>query len=163
MNEPQYIKGVSLQPNGVKVDYFSDQQIAFTRLVDPKRYNGIVRSTAINRAAIDGYLSRLQSGTQSTQSGRPVERVVARPESILNEPQQSMAIGDPIPVVFCRRRNSAGGVLVRPLATEGRFENTSTRIISYYHCVLGQGWITSPQVRDFRHGAIRTGALVVVR
>jgi hypothetical protein len=157
MNEPQYIKGVSLQPNGVKVDYFSDQQVGLLRKSDPKKYDEIVKATAINRAAIAGYLSRLQSGTQSTQSGRPVERVVARPESILNDPQQSMAIGDPIPVVFCRRRNSAGGVLVRPLATESRFENTSTRIISYYHCVLGQGRITSPQIRDFRHGAIRTG------
>lgn len=155
--EPKYIRAVSLNPNEVKVDYFSNEQVDLLKKQDRKYYDQIVKATAINRAAIASYLSRLRSSAQSTESGRPAEPVQARPDSPLNEPQQAMAIGDPIPVIHCRRRNSAGGVLVRPAATEARFENTATRIISYYHCILGQGRITSPQVRDFRHGAIRTG------
>lgn len=68
-----------------------------------------------------------------------------------------MAIGEPVPVVFARRRNGVGGVLVFPKATEAAFSNTSTQQTARYHCVLGVGPMGSIQTRDFRVGACRVG------
>jgi hypothetical protein len=79
-------------------------------------------------------------------------------DSPLNQPQAAMAVGQPVPVVFCRRRGTVGGVMISPLATMARFENTSTTVTSYYHTVLGEGQMGSVQVRDFRIGACRRGS-----
>ena len=94
------------------------------------------------------------------ESGRlppPAQAAEAAAQTPLNAPQQAMVIGEPIPVVFCRRRNGIGGVLLFPKATEAAFSNTSTQQTARYHCVLGAGPMGSIQVRDFRVGACRVG------
>jgi len=68
-----------------------------------------------------------------------------------------MAIGEPIPVVFGRRRGNVGGVLVFPRATECRFENTSSTVTSRYHMAVSEGRIGSIQRRDVRCGESRIG------
>lgn len=78
-------------------------------------------------------------------------------DSPLNTQQAAMAVGQPVPIVFCRRRGTVGGVMISPLATMARFENTSTTVTSYYHTVLGEGQMGNVQVRDFRIGACRRG------
>jgi len=88
----------------------------------------------------------------------PATAEAAAAQTPLNAPQQAMAIGQPIPVVFCRRRNDAGGVLLFPKATEAAFSNTSTQQTARYHCVLGIGPMGSIQTRDFRVGACRVGS-----
>ena len=88
----------------------------------------------------------------------PAAAEAAAAQTPLNAAQQAMAIGEPIPVVFCRRRNDAGGVLLFPRATEAAFSNTSTQQTARYHCVLGIGPMGSVQVRDFRVGACRVGS-----
>jgi len=98
--------------------------------------------------------------SREAQAGRlppPAQAAAARADSPLNSPQQTMAIGEPIPVVFARRRNGAGGVLVFPRATEAAFSNTSSTVTARYHCVLGEGPMGSVQVRDVRNGACRVG------
>jgi hypothetical protein len=88
----------------------------------------------------------------------PAKAAEAAAQTPLNSPQQAMVIGEPIPVIFARRRNSAGGVLVFPKATEASFSNTSTQQTARYHCVLGIGPMGSIQTRDFRVGACRVGS-----
>jgi hypothetical protein len=68
-----------------------------------------------------------------------------------------MAIGEPIPVIWGRRRGTVGGVLVFPRATEARFENTSSTVTSRYHMVLGEGRMPDIQRRDVRLGECRIG------
>jgi nucleoid-associated protein YgaU len=109
-------------------------------------------------AGID--ISLLPAATEA-EAGRlppPARAEAAAAQTPLNSPQQAMAIGEPIPVVFCRRRNNVGGVLIFPKATEAAFSNTSTHQTARYHCVLGIGPMGSVQVRDFRVGACRVGS-----
>jgi hypothetical protein len=105
-------------------------------------------------------IARPLAPAAEAESGRlppPAAAEAAAAQTPLNAPQQAMAIGEPIPVVFCRRRNDAGGVLLFPKATEAAFSNTSTQQTARYHCVLGIGPMGSVQVRDFRVGACRVG------
>ena len=79
-------------------------------------------------------------------------------ERNLSQPVKGMAIGDPVPVVFARRRTGGtGGVMSQPPATEAQFSNTATTITARYLCVLGEGQIGSIQTKDFRIGPIRRG------
>ena len=113
---------------------------------------------ARNGRPASGWIS---SSALEAQSGRlppPAQAVAARADSPFNSPQQAMAIGEPIPVVFARRRNGAGGVLVFPRATEAAFSNNATTVTARYHCVLGEGPMGSVQVRDVRNGACRVGS-----
>lgn len=86
----------------------------------------------------------------------------------LDGSMRAMAIGEPLPIVFCRRRYNPevntipgamaqGGVLLTPPATEARFENTAGGIEASYHCVLGDGQMGDVQVRDVRRGSCRVG------
>ena len=68
-----------------------------------------------------------------------------------------MAIGEPLPIVFCRRRNGAGGVLVFPKATESRFSNDASTVTSRYHMVVSEGRLGGIQRRDVRCGDCRIG------
>ena len=80
-------------------------------------------------------------------------------ERNLSQPVKGMAIGDPVPVVFARRRTGGtGGVMVQPPATEAQFSNTATDITARYLCVLGEGQIGSIQTKDFRIGLYRRGS-----
>jgi len=73
--------------------------------------------------------------------------------------QRAAQLGDPIPVVWARWRNGAGGVLLSPPATEVRYETPGPGLIgASYHLLLGEGPMSSIEVRDVFSGAVRTGS-----
>lgn len=92
-------------------------------------------------------ITRTAQETSSTQSGP------------LTQAQRAMAVGDPIPVVFARRRTGGtGGVLVLPPATEAQFSSSDgASITARYHCILSDGQVSGVQVRDVRKGPVREG------
>jgi nucleoid-associated protein YgaU len=96
----------------------------------------------------------------AAQSGNlppPAAAAAAAGNSPLQVPQAAMVVGEPIPVIWGRRRGNVGGVLVFPRATEARFENTSTTVSSRYHMVIGEGRLPDIQRRDVRLGECRIG------
>jgi len=93
----------------------------------------------------------------SGQLPSPANAAAAAGNSPLNVPQAAMVVGEPISVIWGRRRGTVGGVLVFPKATEARFENTSTTVTSRYHLVIGEGRIPDIQRRDVRLGECRIG------
>ena len=112
---------------------------------------------------LEAYIRSLeaQSGAQdsSTAASRTGQDETSERERNLSQPIKGMAIGDPVPVVFARRRTGGtGGVMVQPRATEAQFSNTATTITARYHCVLGEGQIGSIQTKDFRIGPSRRGS-----
>lgn len=73
--------------------------------------------------------------------------------------QRAAQLGDPIPVVWARWRNGAGGVLLSPPATELRYETPGNgQIQASYHLILGEGPMSAIEVRDVFSGAIRAGS-----
>jgi len=77
----------------------------------------------------------------------------------LDTQQRGAVIGEPIPIVFCRRVSGVGGVLISPVATEARFtDDASSNITASYHLVLSEGQIDSIQVRDVFQRACRVGS-----
>lgn len=71
----------------------------------------------------------------------------------------AVVIGEPIPIVFCRRRDSIGGVFVSPQVTEGRFTNNATtnELTVYYELILSEGDMPQLQQNDCWQGACRVG------
>ena len=108
---------------------------------------------SIAAAAIFAPAAAAQSGNLPP----PAAAAAAAGNSPLQVPQAAMAIGEPIPVIWGRRRGNVGGVLVFPRATEARFENTSSTASSRYHMVIGEGRIPDIQRRDVRCGECRIG------
>lgn len=95
---------------------------------------------------------------QAGQVGTPATEAAAAGANQLDSRQRSTEIGEPVPIVFARRRNNNGGVLVSPGATECRFENdTDNDVTAYYHLVLSEGRISSIEVKDVFQGACRVG------
>ena len=95
---------------------------------------------------------------QAGQIGTPSTEAAAAGANQLDTQQRSTEIGEPVPIVFARRRNNNGGVLISPGATECRFENnTDNDVTAYYHLVLSEGRISSIEVRDIFQGACRVG------
>ena len=91
-------------------------------------------------------------GTPLTESG-------ASGADNLDQKQRNAVIGEPIPIVFCRRTGGTGGVLISPPATEARFEDdASSNITASYHLVLSEGQIDSIEVRNVFQRACRVGA-----
>jgi len=106
----------------------------------PTRRTGPAKLTAFGRI-----FSAYSSGSNSN--------------SPLNVPQRAAAIGDPVPIVFARRRNNAGGILISPGATECRFENNAGNdVTAFYHLVLSEGRIGAIQVRDVFQRQCRVGS-----
>jgi len=76
----------------------------------------------------------------------------------LETPQRAARIGDPVPIVFGRRINNAGGVLISPAATEARYTNNSSNDVTVrYHLLLCEGEIDGLQVRDVFQQSCRVG------
>ncbi len=93
----------------------------------------------------------------------------------INRPQEALKTGEPIPVIFCRRRNSNGGVMIQPKMSEGSFANpliedtitldngvtlvkTPVQVTRIkYLLVLSEGNLPQLQVRDLFHGGCRRG------
>jgi hypothetical protein len=91
----------------------------------------------------------------------PLRDEAADGDQDLSGTQRSAVLGEPIPIVFCRRDegNSSGGVLVSPAATETRFSNDSSNAVTAsYHLVVSEGMIGSIQVRDVLQGPCRRGS-----
>lgn len=94
----------------------------------------------------------------------------------VNRPQAALETGEPIPIIFCRRRNSNGGVMVQPKMTEASFSNDirseiiSTdggttdqgqifeRVFIKYLLVLSEGNLAQLQIRDLFYGNSRKGS-----
>ena len=90
----------------------------------------------------------------------PLQEGAADGADPLDVAQRSVTIGDVIPVVFCRRVDSIGGVLVSPGATEARFENNlANEVTASYHLVISEGEIDGIQVRDVFQRSCRVGSL----
>lgn len=93
----------------------------------------------------------------------------------VEKPQEALKTGEPIPIIFCRRRNSNGGVMVQPKMTEGYFANPiiekeystdngqttfkfPTQVTQLkYLLVLSEGCLPQLQIRDIFHGNCRRG------
>jgi hypothetical protein len=91
--------------------------------------------------------------------GTPLTEAGASGADNLDQKQRSAVVGEPIPIVFCRRTGGAGGVLISPPATEARFsDDASSNITASYHLVLSEGQIDSIQVRDVFQRACRVGS-----
>jgi|TARA_B100000073_G_scaffold348368_1_gene366745 hypothetical protein len=82
---------------------------------------------------------------QSGAVTSPGQESAADASSDLTGPQQIAKIGDPVPIVFCRRRNNNGGVFVSPKATEARYENNVT--IATVSETFANGVVVSQTVR----------------
>ena len=97
---------------------------------------------------------------QSGQVGNPSDQAAAAAASRLDTPQRSIAIGEPVPIVFGRwRENIGGGVFISPGATEARFENDlNNDVTASYHLVLSEGTIDSIAVKDVFQVSCRVGS-----
>ena len=95
----------------------------------------------------------------TAEASPPLVEKEAQGNSPLDVAQRGAMIGEPIPIVFCRRTGGAGGVLISPPATEARFEDdASSNITASYHLVLSEGQIDSIQVRDVFQRSCRVGS-----
>lgn len=91
----------------------------------------------------------------------PLADAAAEGNTQLDRPQRAAVIGEPIPIVFCRRDETGGtgGVLISPPATEARFTNdASNAVTASYHLILSEGQIGSIQVRDVFQRSCRVGS-----
>lgn len=88
----------------------------------------------------------------------PKEELAARGTQQLDVRQRSIALGEPIPIVFCRRLNDNGGVWVSPGATEGRFENNNNNDLTVnYQLVLSEGDLPQIPLNDLYQSACKIG------
>jgi hypothetical protein len=91
--------------------------------------------------------------------GTPLTAGGASGADNLDQKQRGAVIGEPIPIVFCRRTDGTGGVLISPPATEARFsDDASSNITASYHLVLSEGQMDSIQVRDVFQRSCRVGS-----
>jgi hypothetical protein len=96
---------------------------------------------------------------QAGQINAPADATAAQGTTELDRPQRFAQIGEPVPIVFARFRNSKGGILISPGATEARFENdASNNVTAYYMLVLSEGQLDSIPVKDVFQRACRVGA-----
>ena len=117
----------------------------------------------------------------SAQTGLSVSELkakAAKGNPDVQGPQQYMRTGEPIPIIFCRRRTvgsvERGGTMIMPKATEGSFSNDLIKEKIFYEgawiqsefqeklfvkflLVAGEGQIGSLQVRDMFYGGCRKG------
>ena len=93
------------------------------------------------------------------QINSPTTGGAAKGTKQLDTAQRAAVLGEPVPVIFARWRNNAGGILISPPAAEARFENDTTNAVTAsYALVLGQGQMDSLQVRDVFQGPCRVGS-----
>ena len=96
---------------------------------------------------------------QAGQINAPSTAAAAQGSTDLDVAQRFAQIGEPVPIVFARFRNSKGGILISPAAAEARFENdASNNVTAYYMLVLGEGQMSSIPVKDVFQRACRVGS-----
>lgn len=89
----------------------------------------------------------------------PKEELAARGTQQLDVKQSVIAIGEPIPIVFCRRLDNNGGVWVSPGATEGRFENDNNNNLNvWYQLVISEGDLPQIPLNDLYQSACKIGS-----
>ena len=114
----------------------------------------------------------------SAQTGLSVGELAAsaaKGNPDVNTPQKALKTGESIPIVFCRRRNNNGGVLIQPKMSEGSFSNpiieetltldngvtTSPFPVQVvrikYLLVVSEGNLPQLQIRDLFYGNSRRG------
>lgn len=96
---------------------------------------------------------------QSGMIQPPLVENAAKGNTPLDVEQRAAIIGAPVPIVFCRRINDAGGVLVSPAATEGRYINdpTTNELTVSLALVLSEGELPLLPLRDVFQRACRVG------
>jgi hypothetical protein len=132
-----------------------------TEIIAVSARSGSSGGSGGGRAKASGSITIAAPRAAAAQSGNlppPAAAAAAAGNSPLIVPQAAMEIGEPIPVIWGRRRGNVGGVLVFPRATEARFENTSDTVTSRYHMVICDGQIPDIQRRDVRCGECRIGS-----
>lgn len=89
----------------------------------------------------------------------PLQETAAAGQDMLDSRQRSIVIGEPVPIVFCRRVSNIGGVFVSPGATEGRYINNATtnELTVRLQLVLSEGDLPQLQLRDVFQRACRVG------
>jgi hypothetical protein len=89
----------------------------------------------------------------------PLYEAAALGQRRLEGPQRAITIGEPVPIVFCRRVNNVGGVLVSPGATEGRYTNNATTntLTANVHLVLSEGQLPQIPIKDVFQAWCRVG------
>jgi hypothetical protein len=91
----------------------------------------------------------------------PLKEGAAEASQQLDVRQRAIVIGDPIPIVFCRRVNDNGGVWVSPGATEGRFEsNANNDLVASYQLVLSEGQLPQIPLNDLYQSVCKIGTYV---
>lgn len=96
---------------------------------------------------------------QSGLSDPVLNEAAAEAADDLTSPQVAYKIGDPVPIVFCRRISNVGGVLVSPGATEARYQNdgTTNALTVSLHLVLSEGQLPTIPIKDVFAGPCRQG------
>jgi len=89
----------------------------------------------------------------------PLVNAAAEGNTSLDSQQQTVVLGEPVPIVFCRRIDGNGGVFVSPKATEARFTNSAVTnvLVARLELVLSEGELPLLQVRDVFQRACRVG------
>jgi hypothetical protein len=96
---------------------------------------------------------------QQGQTGAPLVAGAAAGADNLDSQQRALTIGEPVPVVFCRRVGQVGGVLISPGAAEARFENDAANAVTAsYRLVLSEGELDGIPVRDVFQRSCRVGS-----
>ncbi len=97
--------------------------------------------------------------SQSGLLDPPLREEAAQGSSGLDVEQRAITIGEPVPIVFCRRVSGIGGVLVSPGATEARYENdgTTNELTVSLMLVLSEGEVPALPLKDVFQRACRVG------
>lgn len=100
------------------------------------------------------------------QVAPPANAKGAKGGKTLDYPQRAIELGEPVPIIFARRVNNKGGVLVSPGASEVRFDNRLFYddpglpfgdISGYYLLPLSEGVLDDIPVKDVFQAACRVG------
>lgn len=96
---------------------------------------------------------------QSGLSDPVLNEAAAEAADDLTAQQVAYKIGDPVPIVFCRRVSNVGGILVTPGATEARYQNdgTTNALTVSLHLVLSEGHLPTIPIKDVFAGPCRQG------
>lgn len=89
----------------------------------------------------------------------PLEDGAAQGQNLLTATQRAIVLGEPVPIVFCRRVSGNGGVFVSPGATEARYENNATtnELTVNLQLVLSEGDMPQLQENDLYQRNCRVG------
>jgi hypothetical protein len=96
---------------------------------------------------------------QSGLADPPLVEAAAQAADDLTAQQRAYKIGDPVPIVFCRRVSGNGGVMVSPGATEARYQNdgTTNALTVSTMVVLSEGELPQIDLADCFIGPCRQG------